>query len=54
MLLPTPKIQDKFPGVDFPGLVFPRLNYKILEAEPRDILFSLIHNIFYNKERMFL
>ena len=48
------KIQEKFPGIDFPGLVFPRLNYQILEAEPRDILFALVHNIFYNKERMFL
>ena len=52
--IPPPKVQLKSPEIDFPGLVFPRLCYKILEAEPKDIMFSLVHNIFYNKERMFL
>ena len=53
-VIPPPKIQEKCPNIDFPALVFPRLCYKILESEPKDILFSLVHNIYYSKERMFL
>ena len=53
-VIPPPKIQEKHHMIDFPDLVFPRLNYQILEADPKDILFTLVHNIFYNKERMFL
>ena len=53
-VIPPPKVQEKSPEIDFPGLVFPRLNYKILEADAKDILFSLVHNIVYTKERMFL
>ena len=52
-VLPPPKVQEKYPGVDFLGLVYPRLTYQILEAEQRDILFSIVHNIQLTKERMF-
>jgi hypothetical protein len=47
------KIQEKNPTIDFLGLVLPRLHYTILEAEPRDILYMLIHDIHYTRERMF-
>ena len=33
--------------------MYPRLGYNILEAEPRDILFCIVHNIQPTKERMF-
>ena len=52
-VIPPPKIQEKYPHVDFPALVYPRLCYNILEGESKDTLFSLVNNIFYNKERMF-
>ena len=52
--IPPPKVQQKSPQVDFPGIVFPRLCYKVLEAEPKDVMFSLVHNIFFDKEQMFL
>ena len=38
-------VEVKFPGVNFLELVYPRLNSKILEAEPRDTLFCMIHNL---------
>ena len=38
ILLP-PKVETKFPLVDYKNLVYPRLAYKILEPESRDILF---------------
>ena len=53
-VIPPPKVQAKCPEINFQATVFPRLCYTILESEPRDILFSLVHNIYFNKERMFL
>ena len=38
-----PKVEEKFPLVDFKNLVYPRLCYKILEPESRDVLFSIVH-----------
>ena len=52
-IVPPPKIQLKNPGVDFVGLVYPRLSYNILEAEARDVLFCLVHNIQPTRQRMF-
>ena len=52
-IVPPPKVQVKSPAVDFLGLVFPRLHHSILEPESKDTLFSLVHNIFYNKDRLF-
>ena len=34
-------------------MVYPRLVYRILEPESRDILFSIVHGLVYNKNRMF-
>ena len=52
VILP-PKIEAKYPAVDFKNDVYPRLAYPILEAEPKDILFCLTHNLQLNKERLF-
>ena len=52
-VIPPPKVEAKNPGVEFEDLVYPRLEYRILEAEPRDVLFCLVHNIQPTRERMF-
>ena len=52
VLLP-PKVEVKFPLVDYHNLVYLRLAYKILDSESKDILFSIVHGIVYNKERMY-
>ena len=52
-VIPPPKVEAKYPGVDFTGLVYPRLAHKILEAEPKDILFTLTHNLQPCRERLF-
>jgi hypothetical protein len=52
-VIPPPKIEGKYPNVNFPVLVYPRLNHGILEAEPRDVLYSMIHNLHPTKQRLF-
>ena len=52
-ILSPPKVERNYPNTDFLSLVYPRLNSRILESEPKDILCMLVHNIFYTKERMF-
>ena len=52
-VIPIPKVETKYPGVDFHDLVYPRLRHSILESEPRDILFCLVNNIVPNRERLF-
>ena len=52
VLLP-PKVEEKFPTVDFQQLVYPRLSYRILEPESKDILFCIVHGLVHNKDRMF-
>ena len=49
-----PKIEEKFPAVDFQAIVYPRLAYRILTAEAKDVLFCLVHRLIYNRNRMFL
>ena len=41
-LLVSPKVESKFPEIDFKELVYPRIHSKVLEAKQRDFLFSLI------------
>ena len=48
-----PKVEKKFPNTDFKMEVYPRLSYRILEPETRDCLFTLVHGLVLNKERMF-
>ena len=52
VMLP-PKVEDKFPDLDFVNLVYPRLTYRILDGEARDILFCLVHGLVHNRDRMF-
>ena len=52
-MIPAPKIETKHAAVNFVELVYPRLCYVILEAEPKDILYWLVHNIQPTRERMF-
>ena len=52
-VIPAPKVEAKHPGVNFQELVYPRIGYGILEAEPRDFMFCLVHNIQPTRERMF-
>ena len=51
-MLLAPKVQDKFPAVDFKTTVYPRLDYKILEPESKDVLFTMVHGFVHNKNRM--
>ena len=38
--------------MNFLELVYPRLNNKILEAEPKDALYCMVHNLHPNRERL--
>ena len=52
-LLVPPKVETKFPQINFQELVYPRLQRKILEVKQRDLLFSLTHGIYRNRARLF-
>ena len=52
-LLNPPKVEMKFPLVNFQELVYPRIKHAVLEAKQRDLLFSLVHNIYPNRQRLF-
>ena len=38
--------------MNFLELVYPRLNNAILEAEPKDVLFCMVHNLHTTRERL--
>ena len=52
-LLVPPKVEIKFPQVNFQELVYPRILNKVLEVKQRDLFFSLTHGIYRNRERLF-
>ena len=52
-VVPSPKVEQKFPEVDFLDLVYPRLADRILESEPKDVLFKLVHDLIVTKDQMF-
>ena len=52
LLLP-PKVELKYPRVNFHELVYPRLRNPVLEVKQKDLLFSLIHEIYRNRARLF-
>ena len=52
-LLSPPKVGVKFPQVNFQELVYPRINHAVLEAKQKDLLFSLTHNLYPNRQRLF-
>ena len=53
-LLSPPKVEVKFPEVNFKVLVYPRLQSKVLEVKQKDLLFCLTHNIYRNRARLFM
>ena len=52
-LLVSPKVESKFPDINFKELVYPRIHSKVLEVTQRDLLFSLTHRIYRNRARLF-
>ena len=52
MLVP-PKVELKFPQVNFKKLVYPRVVPAVLEMKVRDVIFSIVHGIYKNRERLF-
>ena len=53
-VLMSPKVEEKFPDVDFPKVVYPRMAFRILEPDSKDVLFAIVHGLIHNKEQMFL
>ena len=53
-LLTPPKVEIKYPQVNFQELVYPRIKHAVLEAKQKDFLFALIHKIYPNRQRLFL
>ena len=51
--LTPPKVELKFPQVNFKEKVYPRLKNKVLEVKQRDLIFSLVHGIYRNRARLF-
>ena len=51
--LTPPKIEHKFPLINFPGLVYPRMNHEVLEAKQKDVMFAIVHGIYKNRDRLF-
>ena len=51
--IPEPKVTDKFPEVNFPSDVWPRLSYTMLPAGPRQIVFDSIHGLSRNRARLY-
>ena len=47
-----PKVELKYPLTNFQETVYPRLKNPELEVKQRDLLFSLIHGIYRNRERL--
>ena len=48
-----PKVEGKYPDVDFKNTVYPRLKFRILEPEARDVLYCIVHGLVPNKSRLF-
>ena len=53
-LLVPPKVEIKFPQVNFQKLVYPRIQSKVLEVKQKDLLFSITHGLYRNRARLFL
>ena len=49
-VLPPPKVEREFPGVDFQVLVYPRLSHAVLEPGPKDTLYCIVHGLYRNRE----
>ena len=53
-LIVPPKVELKFPQVNFQKLVYPRIQSKVLEVMHIDLLFSLAHGIYCNRAWLFI
>ena len=51
-MLTPPKVEAKFPLVNFQELVYPRIMNPVLEVKQRDILFTIVHGIYRNRKRL--
>ena len=51
-LLTHPKVELKFPHINFPQLVYPRINHAVLETKQRDIMSTVIHGLYKNRDRL--
>ena len=49
-LLTPPKVELKFPLVNFPELVYCRMNHNVLEMGQRDVIFYIIHGLYKNRQ----
>ena len=47
-----PRVEAKFPLVNFQELVYPRIMNTVLEAKQKDILFTIVHGIYRNRKRL--
>ena len=52
-LLTPPKVEAKFPLVKFSVLVYPRLKNAVLETRQRDVMFTVIHGLYKNRDRLY-
>ena len=48
-IIPPPKVETEFPGVDFCDTVFPRLCHPVLEPVPKDVVFCVAHGLIRNR-----
>ena len=51
-LLVPPKVELKFPQLNFPKLVYGRVNHRVLETKQRDVNYAIIHGIYKNRYRL--
>ena len=47
-----PKVEAKFPLVNFQEFMYPRIVNNVLEAKQKDLLFSIVHCIYPNRQRL--
>jgi hypothetical protein len=51
--LPDAKVTEKFPAVNFPRIVWPRLSLTVLDPAARQMVFELVHGLVRNRARLF-
>ena len=39
--------------INFPELVYPRVNHAVLETKQKDMLFTMVHGLYKTRDRMF-
>ena len=52
-LLSPPKVELKFPSINFSEIVYRRMNHAVLETRQRDVMFAIIHGLYRNRDRLF-